>query len=221
MIGTSFFSNMAYTMSQAQAQAPVALYCWNPTGSGLSQWVPCNATTPLEVHGTFSFTPSGTQNVNLTQVLGAEPSLTNPLWVFPATGATFPVSAASLPLPNGAATAANQIVGSGYGNQANFVAGVGSTTQNTITTIIAAPVAGKLYITGVQCFRNDAGTTPIFVTLNDSVATVVGLPNSGGGGGNNPVYQTPLVVQATTALRFTPSASITTVTCNAQGYNAT
>lgn len=33
-----------------------------------------------------------TQNVNLTQILGAAPSLTNPLWVFPATGATFPVS---------------------------------------------------------------------------------------------------------------------------------
>jgi len=46
----------------------------------------------------------GTQNVNLTQILGAAPSATNPLWVSPATGATFPVSAASLPLPTGAAT---------------------------------------------------------------------------------------------------------------------
>lgn len=75
--------------------------------------------------------PSGTQNVNLSQILGASPSLTNPLWVFPATGATFPVSgtfwqatqpvsgtfwqttqpvsAASLPLPTGAATSANQV----------------------------------------------------------------------------------------------------------------
>jgi hypothetical protein len=42
--------------------------------------------------GTVTTTPSGTQNVNLTQILGAAPSLTNPLWVFPATGATFPVS---------------------------------------------------------------------------------------------------------------------------------
>jgi len=39
-----------------------------------------------------TFTPSGTQNVNLTQILGAAPSLTNPLWVFPATGANFPVT---------------------------------------------------------------------------------------------------------------------------------
>jgi hypothetical protein len=34
----------------------------------------------------------GTQNVNLTQILGAAPSATNQLWVSPATGATFPVS---------------------------------------------------------------------------------------------------------------------------------
>lgn len=39
-----------------------------------------------------TLTPGGTQNVNLTQILGASPSLTNPLWVSPATGATFPVS---------------------------------------------------------------------------------------------------------------------------------
>ncbi len=38
-----------------------------------------------------TITPSGTQNVNLTQILGAAPSLTNPLWVFPATGATWVV----------------------------------------------------------------------------------------------------------------------------------
>ena len=39
-----------------------------------------------------SGSPSGTQDVNLTKIQGAAPSLTNPLWVFPATGATFPVS---------------------------------------------------------------------------------------------------------------------------------
>lgn len=50
----------------------------------------------LDVNGYLktvsSGTPSGTQAVNITQILGAAPSLTNPLWVFPATGATFPVS---------------------------------------------------------------------------------------------------------------------------------
>ncbi len=47
-------------------------------------------------------------NVNITQILGAAPSATNPLWVSPATGATFPISTASLPLPSGAGTSANQ-----------------------------------------------------------------------------------------------------------------
>lgn len=38
------------------------------------------------------------QSVNLSQIAGAAPSLANPLWVFPATGATFPVSIAAAPL---------------------------------------------------------------------------------------------------------------------------
>lgn len=68
----------------------VNLYCNLGTG-GLNPWQPCSAINPLAVSATI--TPSGTQNVNLTQILSAAPSLTNPLWVFPATGATFPVSA--------------------------------------------------------------------------------------------------------------------------------
>ena len=44
----------------------------------------------LCTNGTFTGTIS--PNVNINQILGASPSLTNPLWVFPATGATFPVS---------------------------------------------------------------------------------------------------------------------------------
>lgn len=46
----------------------------------------------LCIKGSISITPSGTQNVNLTEIAGAAPSATNPLWVFPATGAVFPVS---------------------------------------------------------------------------------------------------------------------------------
>ena len=45
------------------------------------------ATNPLPTSSTF--TPSGTQDVNIAQVLGAAPSLTNPLFVSPATGASF------------------------------------------------------------------------------------------------------------------------------------
>jgi hypothetical protein len=56
-----------------------------------------------------TFTPSGTQNVNLTQILGAAPSLTNPLWVSPATGATFPVSGTFWPYTLGQQLAAASV----------------------------------------------------------------------------------------------------------------
>jgi hypothetical protein len=55
------------------------------------------ATRPVtvDIHGqTCSAAPSPVANqaVDIQKILGAAPSLTNPLWVFPATGATFPVS---------------------------------------------------------------------------------------------------------------------------------
>lgn len=49
-------------------------------------------TTTVDVNGvqcvSATITPSGTQNVNLTQILGAAPSATNPIWVSPATAST-------------------------------------------------------------------------------------------------------------------------------------
>lgn len=120
----------------------------------------------------------------------------------------------------GLATANNQITGSNYGNQANFVSGSGSTTGGTATTVIAAPHSGRLYITGVNIGRTDAGTTASRVTFNDLGATVIVVPNSGGGGSVNVIFETPLIVTTTTALTFTSSASLSTVYVSAQGYNA-
>ena len=104
----------------------------------------------------------------------------------------------------------------------NLVSGAGNATGTGATTIIAAPTASgfRIYVTGVQCARTDAGTTAIFVTLNDTSSTIIVLPNSGGGGGNNQVYQSPLTVGRTTALTFTASSGTSTVYCNAQGYAA-
>lgn len=95
-----------------------------------------------------SFTPPSLQNVNLTQILGAAPSLTNPLWVFPATGATFPISAASLPLPSGAAT---------------------QTTLAAILTALGSPfqAGGALAANQSVNFNQIAGTTP---TVNNGTA---------------------------------------------------
>jgi hypothetical protein len=98
----------------------------------------------------------------------------------------------------------------------NLVSGSGSGTDTAAHTIIAAPTsasARRIYVTSAQCFRTDAGTTAIRVTLNDDGGTVIGLPNSGGGGGSN-----PLTVPAATALTFTASSGVTSVYCNAQGF---
>lgn len=73
----------------ALAQAQLVRQC---VGSN-PNCVPVSVAAPLPVTG--SFTPSGTQDINIKQIQGAVPSLTNPLWVFPATGATFPVSLTS------------------------------------------------------------------------------------------------------------------------------
>lgn len=95
-----------------------------------------------------------------------------------------------------------------------------STTGSAATTLAAAPAAGRWYIQGVQCGRDDAGTAAIDVTLDDTASTLLVLPNSGGGGGNNQSYNPPLAVAPLTAFTFTPSAGVTTTRCNAQGYNA-
>jgi hypothetical protein len=100
----------------------------------------------------------------------------------------------------------------------SMVRGTASQTGTTPTTLIGAQGSGvKLYITGVQCKNTSA--TGTFVTLNDSETTGSGtiliVP---AGGGDNEVYQTPLVVAANTALTFTPSVGQSTIYCNAQGY---
>jgi hypothetical protein len=50
---------------------------------------------------------------------------------------------------------------------------------------------------------------------DDRLGTILIVPTAGG---DNEVYQTPLVVAANTALTFTPGASESTIYCNAQGY---
>ena len=89
-------------MAQQTTNPPV-IYP-TPTASGLfaapgaaigyldvsGKFVPASAANPIPFTGTI--TPPANQSVNITQILGAAPSLTNPLWMYPATGATFPVS---------------------------------------------------------------------------------------------------------------------------------
>jgi hypothetical protein len=106
--------------------------------------------------------------------------------------------------------------------QGNFVFGSGNATNTAATTIIASPGASlRIYVTGVQCGRTDAGTTAIFVTLNDDKSTILVLPNSGGGGGNNIAFgDGRITVARGTALTLTASSGVSTLYCNAQGYAA-
>lgn len=104
--------------------------------------------------------------------------------------------------------------------QRNFVSGSGNSTGTGATTIIAAPsITGyRYYITAVQCGRTDAGTSAIRATFNDDGATTLVIPDAGNGGGTNVAFVTPLTVPRTTAFTFAASTGVTTLYCNAQGY---
>jgi hypothetical protein len=100
----------------------------------------------------------------------------------------------------------------------NLVSGSASTTTTAQTTLIAAPVTRRLYVTSVQCGRSDTGTSAISLQLNDDALTTLVIPNTGGGGGSNVVFPAPLTVASGTALKFTASAGVSTLYCSAQGY---
>lgn len=112
--------------------------------------------------------------------------------------------------------AEGRVITKPYSIKENDLAGAANTTGTGATTIIAAQGASvKIYITGLQCFRTDGGTTLAYVTLNDSASTVEALPPTGG---TNVPFNTPLVVAANTASTFTVSTALTTAYCDEQGY---
>lgn len=89
--------------TQAHAQATVEI-CYRSTPT--SQFCqPLSSTNALPVSPTG--TPSGTQDVNISEVNGATPSASNPIWVAPAGSALFPV----IPATRSAMTTAGCTVG--------------------------------------------------------------------------------------------------------------
>lgn len=147
-----------------------------------------------------------------------------------ASGTAMPVSAAALPLPSGASTAAKQpalgVAGTPSADiltvqaaTSNMLRGANSATNTSATTVTGMGAQGagvKIYVTGVQVFRTDAGATMSYVTLNDGASTPIPLPPTGG---SAIIFNTPLVVAANTAFQFTPHDALTTVFCSAQGYS--
>lgn len=132
----------------AQAQSSVFI-CLGPPGIGAC--TPVSSTNPLPTVGTASGTP---ENVNLTQILGAAPSLTNPLWVFPATGATFPISGTvTTTLPTTPTIAA----GNGVVPSSSSETGAGATT--TASSVLASNLVIKGSAGNLYSFEVSADTT--------------------------------------------------------------
>jgi len=164
-----------------------------------------------------------------SNVIGSE---TNSAAILAAALAPAPLRSAVTPAPTVADGAPVPAQGSkdgatvtNFGGGADVrVSGAANTTAGSATTLIQlAAVTYKIYMTGLQCFRTDAGTSEIYVTLNDTATSVFGIPPVTSGGGfifTN--MASPLVVTAAvsskTTLQFTVSTGTTTVYCNAQGY---
>ena|SRR6266576_3388704 len=102
-----------------------------------------------------------------------------------------------------------------YAAISQLVRGIGTSTSASPVTIISAQ-PGPLYVTSLQ-FANSSGTT-VTCNLNDSVSSVFIVP---AGGGSNVICPVPLVVAPNTALTFTLSTGVSSVTANAQGYVGT
>jgi hypothetical protein len=176
-------------------------------------------------------------NVNLTQILGAAPSATNPLWVSPASGATFPVSAASLPLPSGAGTAANQTtihndlvtLNTTAGNPITLGSATGGWTPlilsgltNTATAVKAsAGQVGELYcynpnasVAYIQVFNVAFGSVTVGTTVP---LHSYGIPATNSGGFSLPLvgmqFSTAISVAATTTAKG-GTAPTTAMDCN-------
>jgi len=188
----------------AKAQTPV--YCYPGTGS-LTTATPCQASNPLAVSATI--TPSGTQNVNLTQILSAAPSLTNPLWVTPATGASFAVTGtffqATQPVSI-AATVATSSASSATGGASYAYIAAGQAT----TAVKAS--AGTLYSI---CFNSAASATNVTTVYDNpsTSGTVIAIPNA-------------VAATVPTCLQYGPAGiafanGLTIITTTANGANMT
>lgn len=152
IVTSLLFVGMLFAGLPAVAQTPATVKLCIPTSGTVCPLV--TAAAPLPVSG--SFTPSGTQNVNLTQILGAAPSLTNPLWVFPATGATFPVSF------SGNTTVIGPTADGSPATTAPVL--VGGTSDGTATGTVdvwKVTAAGIGYVNNAPSAASDAGITPV------------------------------------------------------------
>lgn len=101
------------------------------------------------------------------------------------------------------------------GSMLRCAASATAATATACTGMGAQGGVTKIYVLSGSCFRTDGGTTTAYVTLNDTASTPLVIPV---GGGSNKPFSVPLVLAANTGLTFTPSAALSTVFCDFQGY---
>ena len=113
-----------------------------------------------------------------------------------------------------------KLVTSPYANRELMARGAVTLSGTSAGTILAASGSASLkeYVTDLTCTRNDAGTTAVSITLNDTATTVIDLPNNGGGGGYAHTFNVPLAFAANVAATATSGTSITSIHCSATGF---
>ena len=119
------------------------------------------------------------------------------------------------------ATTTGKLVTHPYAPSALSVQANGSSTTTGAITVMAASGSAsvKEYMTDLHCGRSDAGTTAITLAISDATTTVTEvLPNAGGGAQANFRFSVPLAWVANHAVTVTPSAGVTTLYCDAEGY---
>lgn len=155
----------------------VAIFCLLPTlAFAQSQRNPCyinsnGGCTPVSTANPMPVTSGGSGNtdVNLTKILGAVPSATNPLWISPATGATFPISGSITPSsPTNFTTAQVSIATS------NTVAVVARTGRRSVT-ITNITGTQPIYCSGTTATTANGQYIPAVVGANFTVATTAAI----------------------------------------------
>lgn len=173
----------------AVAQTSVAP-CTTSIVSGRVQCTAVSATNPLPT--TAVITPSGTQDVNVTQILGAAVSATNPLFVSPATSSTWAatqsgtwnIGTVTTVTTVGAVTAITNALPAGTNLLGK--AGLDQTTPGTTNAVSLAQIGATTVATGngvvgtgVQrvSIASDNTAFSVNATLSAETTKVIGTVN--------------------------------------------
>lgn len=153
------------SVSSAYAQNSSNSICFTTNGTNC---VPVSPTNPFPVTGGGS----GGSDVNLIEILGAAPSATNPLWVSPATGATFPVTSSA-----SATGGASQfhLVPAATNNATTVKASAGTVYSAQLASIGSQPVYLKFYdkASAPSC-GSDTVVKSLMIPVNSTAANGAG-----------------------------------------------